>query len=328
MSSRQPGPFFVVGAPRTGTTLIRRLLSNHSRVAIPPESGFLIDYLEAERVPLDQKKQLLCEEPELAYWELQPTGEELAPFESTAACIDFLHRKYAGQRGKDVWGQKTPKMVRATDLLSAEFPDARFVHVVRDGRAVALSLNQSKAHRLHVRYGARRYANDARLGLELERRHPHRTHRVRYEDLMTDPERVLRSLCEFLGLEYEATMLDTGTEAVQLTPQEQEAGHHVNVEQPIDPSFVDKWRDGLSPTELQMIEHEAGAVMKELGYSLEAAGPPSPVELTTASLSHTGWVLQRTVRELTRRPDVWQVARRRLKLGSFRRMLGEHLRGM
>lgn len=324
----EPAPFFVLGAPRTGTTLVRRLLSAHSRVAIPPESGFLVEYLEAEDVPLAERKRLLCEEPELAYWGTRPMAAELRDLPSIEACFRFLHDKYAGEQGKDLWGQKTPKMVRRAELLAERFPDARFVHVVRDGRAVASSLERSDAHRLHPLYGARRYARDTRLGLELEARHPDRVLRLRYEDLVADPEPALRRLCDFLGLELEPAMLSAEGSQVRLTPKELDRGHHLNVDKPIDATFTEKWRTQLDPASVRMVEHVAGEVIRELGYDVPDSGRPTRRQLADARLRHLRASARKAVEEVTQRPDVWRIARRRWKLGSLQRMVRDHFAGM
>lgn len=319
-------PFFVVGAPRTGTTLLRRFLSAHSRVAIPTESGFMVDYLRAE-VPLAKKKELLTREPEIEYWKLDLTLEELAPLPTIGACFDHAHRRYAEARGKELWGNKTPKLVRAGELLRSHFPGCRFIHVVRDGRAVASSLRESEAHRLHLLYGARRYAADAARGLDLERRYPDRVLRVSYETLVADREPVLRTVSEFLGIDFEPAMAE-GKKQLELTPGEQRAGHHENVGKAVDQRFTEKWRRKLTAAEVDLVSHVVGPVMRELGYDVPPAPPPTRRQLLEARLAHTKWTLDKAVEEITKRPDVWRVARRRLELGTLTKMFRNHAAGM
>ena len=326
MSAGAIPPFFVVGAPRTGTTLLRRFLSAHSRVAIPTESGFMVDYLDAA-VPLETKKRLLTEEPEIEYWSLRLTPEELAPLPTIGACFDHAHRRYAEAQGKDLWGNKTPKLVRAGALLSEHFPGCRFLHVVRDGRAVASSLRRSEAHRLHLLYGARRYAADAARGLALERAYPERVMRVVYEELVVDPEPVLRRVSDFLGLSYEPAMAE-GRKSLDLTPGEQRAGHHQNVGRAVDRAFVDKWRETLTRDEVALVEHVVGPVMRELGYEVPPARAPGRRALLRARLAHARWTVDKAVSELTDRPDVWRVARRRVALGTLTKMFRNHASGM
>ena len=325
--AREPAPFFILGAPRTGTTLLRRFLTAHSRLAIPTESGFMVDYLEATDVSLALKKRLLSVEPEIDYWRIDLSVAELAPLESIGACFAHAHQRYAEARGKDLWGNKTPKLVRATDLLMTHFPGCRFLHTVRDGRAVAASLRKSRAHRLHPLHGASRYAKDTALGLALEREHPERVLRVRYEDLVTDLEPVIRKVCDFLAIDFEASMLDPDQELL-LTPAEREAGHHRNVSKPVDAAFVEKWKSELTAAEVALVEHVAGEVIAEAGYEVGEPMEPDASLLREARLHHLRLTVRKAIAELRDRPDVWRIARRRLQLGSLRRMLGDHVRGL
>jgi hypothetical protein len=322
----RPAPFFIVGAPRTGTTLLRRMLSSHSRVAIPPESGFMAEYLAADRVPLDVRKRLLCDDPELHYWGIRPTCNDLRPCVSMGECFEFLHRTYAVAQGKDRWGNKTPKLVRHAELLLRHFPTARFVHMVRDGRAVACSLRASRAHRLHVRFGARRYARDTQRGLALERAHPERVIRVRYEDLVEQPGPTLRGVCTFLDLQHEAQMEDPVVDGdLLLTPMERRSGHHARTLEPIRPTSVHAWQSELTDVEVQLIELEAAPALAALGYPLVSTGPPPRRALLQARLAHGAGIVRAAVREVTTRPEVWRLARRRWVLGSFGAMLRDHV---
>jgi hypothetical protein len=324
-----PPPFFIVGAPRTGSTLLRRLLCAHSRVAIPPETGFMAEYLAADHIPLDRRKRLLTRDPELGYWGLAPEDTDLARCGSIGACFALLHERYASAQGKDVWGNKTPRLVWHGELLLRHFPDARFVHLVRDGRAVARSLRASKAHRLHVQQGARRYARDTARGLALERDHPNRCLRVYYENLIQAPEATLREVCAFIDITFERRMLrDTPDDDLPLTPMEERSGHHAHVHDALQPGFARRWQAELNETELRLIEAEAAEVLTALGYPLSTTGHAGRGARAVAQLAHLRWVVTRAWQELTERPDVWRIAWRRAVLGSLGPALRTHTRGV
>jgi hypothetical protein len=328
-STETPPPFFIVGAPRTGSTLLRRLLCAHSRVAIPPETGFMADYLAADRVPLDLRKRLLTRDPELGYWGLAPEDVDLAPFASIGACFAFLHQRYAQVRGKDVWGNKTPRLVWHADLLLRHFPDARFIHLVRDGRAVARSLRASKRHRLHVHRGARRYARDTARGLALERDHPDRCLRVYYEDLIQAPEATLQEVCAFIGIALERRMLcDISDNDLPLTPMERRSGHHAHVHDALQPGFARRWQAELNETDMRLIEAETAEVLTALGYPLCTTGRAGRAAHAGAQLTHLRWVVGRAWQEVTERPDVWRIVWRRVVLGSLGQALRTHARGV
>ena len=118
-----------------------------------------------------------------------------------------FYEAYAAKRGKPRWGEKTPQYVKTMGKIGSILPEARFIHLIRDGRAVALSL-------MEVSWGPSTVAEAAELWVELigsarrkARRLPHYVE-LRYEDLVADPERAARIACDLVDLEFEPAMLD------------------------------------------------------------------------------------------------------------------------
>ncbi|MGH2952033.1 MAG: sulfotransferase family protein, partial [Solirubrobacterales bacterium] len=139
-----PAPF-VVGVGRSGTTLLRLMLDAHPRLAIPPETHFLPELIAQarQRVPADE---LVSEIVAARNWD--DFGLDAGALRGRVAALDdaraapvlrAFYSLYAERQGKQRWGDKTPIYVKRMRLISAVLPEARFVHLIRDGRDVALS---------------------------------------------------------------------------------------------------------------------------------------------------------------------------------------------
>ncbi|MBJ70170.1 MAG: hypothetical protein CMN31_02175, partial [Sandaracinus sp.] len=314
-----PRPFFVVGAPRTGTTLLRRVLVAHPDVAIPPESFFLAEYLEAEHVPLARRLALWVRDPELIEWGQCFTERDFEGCEDMAAVVRRAHALFAEREGARVWGQKTPRLVRYWALLSRLFPDAVFLHPTRDPRAVVSSLARSPAHQLNALVGARRWRDDTAIGIEMERALGERVLRYDYEELATDPEGTARRVCAHLDIDFDPAMLEAPSEKLRLKKSEERAGHHTNVAAPISAASVERWREDLSAEEQAVVAHVTGEVARALGYAVPDAGPPSSATRLRMAAGH-GWTsVRKAVRDVTTKPEILQLARRHAALGSFGR---------
>lgn len=136
--------FFIVGSARSGTTLLRRILNSHSHICIPPESRFIVDlYGGTDTVRVDDFLNALRAHKHWPFWDI-PIDEVRAqmqegPTISYADAIEAVYRTFATTRGKSIWGDKTPRYIEHIPLLAGLFPEALFLHVIRDGRNVALS---------------------------------------------------------------------------------------------------------------------------------------------------------------------------------------------
>jgi Sulfotransferase family len=263
-------PFFVVGCPRSGTTLLRTILDGHSRLSIPPESHFVVALERRARrgaVTLDD----IIAHPEFSAWNadtdaLRRWVDDAAPTsypELVSAVFDW----YAVRNGKQRWGDKTPGYVSYLPHLLRLFPDAQFVHVLRDGRDVVASLSEQVwgpkrpvvgALRWRRKVGAGRRAG-ARMGADsyIE---------LKLEDLIIDPETKIRELCDFLGEEFQANMLEFQARAHALFPKDDNVT--ARVRQPLATGLRD-WRSGMSVREQRSVEALCHRQLVRLGYKTE-----------------------------------------------------------
>lgn len=276
-------PLFVVGALRSGTTLLRVMLDRHPLLAIPPESHF-VPVLWARRRRYGRNGRIedrerflhdLAADSRFRGWELplDAVRRELALHQSPTfgQAIDAVFRAYASREGKRRWADKTPRYVDCLPLLARIVPEARFVHLIRDGRDVAISIvDLGRLHRRSATaafFWARRVTNGRRAGVALG---PKRYTEMRYEDLLDDLEGGLRRLCAFADLPFDPVMLEHDERAIQRVPARQRR-MHARLALPPTKGLRD-WRTQMPADELAEFEAIAGAVLVDVGYEL-ASGP-------------------------------------------------------
>jgi hypothetical protein len=277
-------PFFLVGHDRSGTTMLRLIL-DRGDVAIPPESMFLLD-VDPAQSPEDVLRAAWTH-PRVQLWGLPeeppalPRGLNGADAFRFAVSAPFV--AYAESEGTARWGDKTPAYIAHIDRLAEIWPDARFVVLVRDGRDVALSVMDVPFGPNNAWAAARSWATAIRQGREATARYPGRVLEVRYEDVVSAPERTIASVCAFLELEYAPDML-----AIERTDRskviEDQAGWFTNVWSGITTAAVGKWRTELSPRQVEVFEAVAGDELWQLGY--ETSGDASTRALVPAYAAH------------------------------------------
>lgn len=263
-------PFFVVGSERSGTTMFRLMLNQHSRLCIPRESWFLTDLMD--QLPLtgqlsdeqqSQAFQIIKSHDRWPDWDIsdeilrstldklnRPTLNELVDSVFTLASM-----------GKERWGDKTPPYVREIPRLHALFPKAKFIHVIRDGRDVVLSLQQKrwfgKNRRKLIEYWSSAVLEGHKAGQLLP---TDQYMEVHYEDLVLNAEETLVRAMDFLGEDYEPTMLDFYKNAERnIAPWEKDL-HSKTMRRPAA-SDVCRWKKELAPVQIAFFEAIAGNAM-------------------------------------------------------------------
>jgi hypothetical protein len=271
-------PFFV-GCGRSGTTLFRAIFDSHPDLAIPGESHFIVHLLpKRQRYERDGRFDTeafladLLPHPRFRLWNLPEEAVRLAlerdPPPSLAQAIRATFGLYAASQGKSRYGDKTPGYVSHLTSLAALFPEARFVHILRDGRDVALSYldvsfgpSSAEGAALHWRRVVERGRRaGARLG-------PGRYLQVRYEDLLAHPEAVTRSMCRFLDLEFHPAMFRYPERAAEVARGSAFPEAHGRLALPPTKGLRD-WRTKMYKKDVAAFELLAGDLLAELGYEL------------------------------------------------------------
>jgi hypothetical protein len=285
-SERTGPPFFIVGSARSGTTLLRLMLNAHPDVAVPPESRFITELWRGEsEVGVKSFLNALSGHDRFTAWELpieavrqEIGGRERMPYADT---IDGAYRAYARARGKKRWGDKTPRYVESIPFLAKLFPDARFVHLVRDGRNVALSYADVPFGPKTVAKAAELWARRVSAGISAGRSlEPGRYIEMRYEDLVEDIEGRTKELTEFLDLPFDEGMLDyTERSRSDVLPRAAKYNPHVT-EKPI--ARTRSWETDMPDRHVAVFEALAGPVLTELGYGLRHPAPTVTARLAAA----------------------------------------------
>jgi hypothetical protein len=265
-------PLLVLGVRRSGTTLLRVMLDRHSQLAVPDESYFVPQLADRHLRNVDPDAFLddLRRINTVTEWEvpLDQVRARLRPGMPIGEAIGAVYAVYAEQRGKRRWGDKTPMYMQNLRLLERLFPDALYVHLIRDGRNAALSflemprglVTETWMHPRTPAAFACQWRAEAAAARRLGKRVAPRYLEVRYEELVADVEPVLRRICEFAALEYEPAMADyAGHVDVSAKP------HQQRLTQP-PTQGVRNWRTQMGAADVAAFEHVAGDLLRELGY--------------------------------------------------------------
>jgi Sulfotransferase family len=273
-------PFFVVGVGRSGTTLLRMMLTHHPHLALPYESGFLTGYHERAAAfgPLDDDANLrrvveaMLGEPAVRRWDHAFSVDEVlgrVRARTVAGVADAIYSDYAAAKGKARWGDKSDYLDRM-HVLHQMFPDAKYVHIIRDGRDVALSVMKLPWGPNDVVRAAEWWDTHVwlarRIGAVLG---PERYLEVHYERLVAAPADELVRVCEFLGEPFSPAMLDYASGAEAAIPKETRTLHH-GVDAAPYQQRVSAWKREMHPADLALFNRHAGRMLSELGYEVPA----------------------------------------------------------
>ncbi|MGC2414135.1 MAG: sulfotransferase [Stellaceae bacterium] len=288
-------PFFIVGTKRCGSTLLRLMLSSHSRIHIPVETNFIEDLVRElpltqplDVAEVDRAVEIITTHRRWSYMEI-PSEEFRRQATALNApklvdIINLVYRHHLKAEGKPRFADKTPEYIRIIPQLAALYPGAKFIHIIRDGRDVSMSY-------MDADFG-RYYDRSTFLWIEVMKLYHGYLHspysaqilEVRYEDLITAPEVTIRRICEFIGEEFESGMLDWHGQLNHL-PENWLHAHH-KLFQPLQTDAVGVWQTKLSGWECFAIESCLHADLRRLGYQPRFAGGGWRPLLTVC-----GWLL-------------------------------------
>ena len=287
-------PVFILGCPRSGTTLLQLMLHAHPRIAIPAENRFLLGayHSRCEFGDLEDRDNRRA----LAEWITRREAGRFADLGLDAAAVTeeivegpptlgsalgIVFRAYARRFGRPRWGDKRPAYFRHAGTLLRLFPDAQIVHVIRDGRDCVASLKEMPWFRKDVYHAVAMWREAIDAGRALAARvGPDTYYELQYERLVTDPVEELSGLCGFLGEDFHPAMLEPQAIAPQVVP-EVKVWHDLT-RSPVVPSRVGSWVGRLEPWEAGLAEIAFGDRLAEYGYAPgEETRRPSRRQLAT-----------------------------------------------
>jgi len=265
-------PLFIIGNPRSGTTLLRLMLTGHSKIVIPPECGFAIWYYDKYKDwdetaintgLLENYLQDVLRAKKIENWVIDKNS--LLGFLlknnpiSYAELVSNIYVYY----GKNVkttferWGDKNNFYLNHIDLIKKIFPSAYLIHITRDGRNVACSYKSLAGRKITSQYAPNLpmtieeackqwMTNINTIRSSFQHLKYENVLEIRFEDLVLEPEKTLTDVCEFIGENFEKEMLSY---------------HQLSKKDGIEPVEFSQWK---SKNKLPLIKNEISRFLEEL----------------------------------------------------------------
>jgi hypothetical protein len=303
--------------------MLQLMLHAHPRIAIPPETRFVLEGYRRRRefLPLssaENRRRLagwIVDRPESRFGDLgldpQAVAADIQAAPTLGSAFGVVFRAYAQRFGKARWGDKRPAYIANLPVLLRLFPDARIVHLIRDGRDCVASLKEMSWHHTGLHRAISTWAQAVDHGDWAARvLGPDTYHQLHYERLVTDTEKELRRLCRFLGEEYDPAMAEPAAVADVAVPAHKT--WHARTRLPVGSDRVGRWEQTLDPPEAALCEAVLGSRLRAHGYQLAGVAPPGAgqrlrYELATAR-QRLAPIRRGAVRTLDRLPGTTPVA--------------------
>jgi len=292
---RGPPPIvLIVGFPRSGTTLVRTALGSHPRLCAYPSEGYFLlrtndsawkeEQTQAEvtrsleRLELELPKETILQGINRAF----EGAERRTPYRTL---LHVLESRCAEQEGSVIPLLKFGPMVSSLEQADNLFPGMKVVHVIRDPRG-AIASHAARWPEGGLWHRIQGWKQSIVAGREWRKDHERRYHQVQYEALLKNPEEGLRSVCEFVGIEYRPEVTQLNYVTLEFDPQRRGESSKRKFTG-FDQSKIEQWKETLGAHEVQLIEARCASEMRELGYVRS-----NPETLSIASLAHL--VFERT----------------------------------
>lgn len=267
------------------------MLHSHQRIALPAETRFLLPAYERRREFGDLEDP--ANRRALAEWivsrkqskfhdlglDAATVVEEIVAGPPTlGSALGIVFRSYARRFGKPRWGDKRPSYFKHMDVLLRMWPDAQFVHLIRDGRDCVASLKEMPWYKLGPMHAISAWREAIDYGRRYARRlGPDSFYELQYERLVSDPATELSGLCAFLGEDYDPGMAEPQDIAKLTVPPQKK--WHSRTQTAVTSGRVGSWTHRLEPWEISLAEAVMGTRLQAYGYELSGAPRPTPAQL-------------------------------------------------
>jgi Sulfotransferase family len=306
------GPIYVGGATRSGKTLMRWLLSSHSRLAVSRRAEmwprFYARYGDlAQPGNLELCLQAMLARPQVAALVTDPAQirEDFVRGSATyGRLFALVQEQFAAQSGKPRWGDQSGRIEAFAEPVLAAYPEAKILHLIRDprDRHEAVAARDGPLRPGAAGQSAASWLRSARLARHNASRWPDNYRVVRYETLVSRPEETVEEVCAFLGEGFEPAMLRLEGARRYDHDRVEDGGS------PISTAYVGRYRGRISRADLNFIQRVTGRRMDDFGFALA----PVPIRMRQRSRLAVHWPVNLACFEaerLRRRPQRSVVAR-------------------
>jgi len=279
--------FFVIGRPRSGTTLLQTLFEAHPNVIIPPESPIIEECYDrfgkrkiASKKDLNVLIKFISGIRKFDYWgiDVKKLKNDL---ENNIDSLDFepiikiIYKNYISPFDKKeilIFGDKNPRYSRNPEKLLKIFPNARIIHVVRDYRDHILSMQKVKLLNSNLPLISTMWKRSQKKIFHLKSKLPEVIYSFRYEDFVKKPEQYFQNICEFLNIPFEKGVFDFHNlkqEYDKKFPNKTNSDFHSNLFRPINPNSIGKWKTDMNKQEVKKADLIVGKYAELSGYERE-----------------------------------------------------------
>jgi hypothetical protein len=281
------GPIFIAGLERSGTSLIFALLASHPNIAMTRRTNLWTHFYEQYGDLGDDANLERCITMMMRYRRLQllqPDREQLveefrAGPRTYGRLFALLEEQYASRLGKPRWGDKSLNTERYVDAIVDAYPQARIIHMLRDPRdRYASSKTRWEVRRGGIGAGTAEWLASARTADRNLARYPENVQVLRYEDLATEPERSLRSVCAFIDEPFAEEMF-TLDGAPVFRDKGANSSYGARSARTISASSVGKYRSVLTPSDIAFVHMVAADEMARFGYDADPQPFTPPARL-------------------------------------------------
>lgn len=302
--------FFIIGRPRTGTTLLRILFDGHPRVAIPPECPLIMSlYAKYKKVKNWTEKDLLSVYNDLFQlrfidnWQIdrEKLKNDLLsckgniPFQTIIKIIHLNSISYFDKQEIALVGDKNPIYSIYVKNLVKLFPEAKFIHLVRDYRDNLVSIRNTNFEADIAPLVAYRWCFAIRLMDKLKKKKTENFYTIRYEDFVADPKNHLPKLCKFLGIEYDPSVLEyhSRAEVVAKTIPPEILKIHKSLLKPVNTSRTKVWEKEIPDREVKLMDAVAGKLAEKYGYERKFPHPGLWIQMKVIPAKIYGFCIYR-----------------------------------
>lgn len=322
MNQATEKPIFIVGNPRSGTTLLRLILCSHPRIFIPEETGFIPFLLKdaQSELNIEQTRAVLRRIGRLnTEWDGMVTDVEgffaSLPRHDLQHILEALYQKKIAETGAVRWGDKTPSYVLYLPTIDRIFPNAQIIHLIRDGRDATLSAMQKWGFQrwyMDPLYLLRNWARHVEMGRKArDKLGEQRYLEIHYEKLVQLPQPTIEQICDFLREELHPEMLNH----TKLANSMIKPGGNLSVKMPISTVSVQRWKREMSTFDLKMADQIVGDTLVENGYELARLGPFSIAEKLKLLLLSSKFLLVDVTRQALRAWGILTLNREKRRSG-------------